>query len=70
MDSIHVTTEPVSLKSQVENLTLFAAAKGFSKSIKNWQSYGHGYRGTFFWLTVYNLSRNVAKSLAISPRIE
>jgi len=28
--------------SFVENLLLFAAVKGFCKSIKNWQSYSHG----------------------------
>jgi len=26
----------------VENLSLFAAANEFCKSIKNWQSYSHG----------------------------
>jgi len=26
----------------VGNLSLFAAAKGFCKSIKNWQNYSHG----------------------------
>ena len=41
----------------VENLSLFAAAKEFCKSIKKWQSYSHVYGGTVFWLTVYK--RNV-----------
>jgi len=39
--------------SFVGNLMLSAAVKEFCKSIKNWQSYSHGYGGTLFWLTVY-----------------
>jgi len=39
--------------SFLENLLLFAAVKEFCKSTKNWQSYSHGYGGTFFGLTVY-----------------
>jgi len=31
----------------VTNLVLFAAVKEFWKSIRNWQSYSHGYGGTF-----------------------
>jgi len=32
----------------VGNLLLFAAVKEFCKSIKNWQSYSHGYGGNLF----------------------
>ena len=44
----------------VENLVLFAAVKEFSKSVKNWQSYSHGYDGAFF------LTRSVMKWLNIA----
>jgi len=43
----------------VGNLALFVAVKGFCKSIKNWQSYSHGYGGTgttLVWLTVHRAS--------------
>jgi len=58
--------------SFIGNLVLFAAVKEFWQSIKNWQSYSHGYGGTHFWLTVYIsprlcLTRNVEYRTVRTP---
>jgi len=50
--------------SFVGNLLLFAAVKEFGKSIKNWQSYSHGYGGTLFLTHGVVILRLFQKSLS------